>query len=265
MNQNIALELAARRLNGEPGDTLCENEKPKDFEDGLSLQQRVSEQYCKLANTHVAGWKCVLPTATTTMLAPLFADSLYDLTPQCPLYASTDDMALIEPEIVSTFAHDLPVRETPYSDAEIEAAIGSTRFALELMQSRYQSPNEATFFEALADGLLNQGVYLGAEVNSQVSIDQMDRFRLTVTAGASVSNNAPAEVLFDKAVTHPNQHPRVGLYWLVNFLSERGIGIQAGQRVITGSYAGIIKVPFNRHITLQYGGLGEIQLEFIRK
>ncbi|MCL1077423.1 hydratase [Parashewanella spongiae] len=261
MNQSIALELATRRLLGTPGDILSEITKPQDFEAALQLQQDVSKKYCELANTHISGWKCVLPTATTTMLAPLFADNMHDLTQHCPLYASSDNMALIEPEIVSTFAHDLPARKTPYSDTEIEAAIGDTRLALELMQSRYHSPSEATFFEALADGLLNQGVYLGVEINPQVTLEQMGRFQLTVTA----EQDTQTEILLDKIVTHPNQHPRVGLYWLINFLSQRGIAIKAGQHVITGSYAGIIRVPFDRNITLQYGDLGEISLKFDRK
>ena len=253
----LALELAQRRKAGTPGSPLPQQDKPTDFEKAFALQQQVSEVYTKIAHTQVAGWKCVLPTATTTMLAPLFVDGIQQQTPNCRLFSSTDGLALVEPEIVSVFKSNLPVRDTPYSEDEIEAAIGSTLFALELMQSRYAEPEKVSFFESLADGLLNQGVYIGPEVPAHFSLEQMAKFTLTI--------DSDDDTYIDKAVTHPNNHPRVGLYWLVNELHQRGIAITAGDKVITGSYAGIVKVPFNKRVNFKYGELGEFSVTFNAK
>ena len=253
----LATELANRRFNGKPAACLPKDSRPNDFEQAFALQQQVSEVYTKIADTQVVGWKCVLPTATTTMLAPLFADGIQQQTPNCQLFSSTDGLALVEPEIVSVFKSDLPVRDTPYSEDEIEAAIGSTHFALELMQSRYAEPEKVSFFESLADGLLNQGVYIGPEVPAHFSLEQMAKFTLTI--------DSDDDTYIDKAVTHPNNHPRVGLYWLVNELRQRGIAIKAGDKVITGSYAGIVKVPFDKKVNFKYGELGQFSVTFRAK
>lgn len=55
---------------------------------------------------------------------------------------------------------------------------------------------------------------------------------------------------------HPNDRPKAGLYWLANFLREQGLGLHAGQHVITGSYAGFLDVPAHQDIELVYGELG---------
>ena len=53
-------------------------------------------------------------------------------------------VGLIEPEIAFVIAHDLPPRATPYSDAEIRAAIGEARMVLELITTRYADKASAT-------------------------------------------------------------------------------------------------------------------------
>ncbi|RYV03767.1 hydratase [Shewanella sp. OPT22] len=254
---NLSQELASRRLQGTPGDELPTSQRPTNFEQAFSLQQQVSDRYCDLAATRVNGWKCVLPTSTVTMLAPLFENGMQTQTKNCVLFTSKENMALVEPEIASVFCSDLPVRDQPYTEQEIEAAIGSTHFALELMQSRYIAPEKVSFYEALADGLLNQGVYIGPEVPTHFSLEQMATFQLSITSDS--------EVHIDKQVNHPNHHPRVAIYWLVNELRERGIAIKANDKVITGSYAGIVKVPFNKPISFKYGDLGEFKVTFQTK
>ncbi|RLV60468.1 hydratase [Parashewanella curva] len=257
MNQDTATMLANRRFKGMVGEPLTE--KPQDFSSAWVLQQQVAQTYCQLAQTHIGGWKCVLPTKSTTMLAPLFENTVYDLSSSCSLFETPNEpMALVEPEIVTVFDRDLPVKDQAYTEQEIDNAIGSTRLALELMQSRYQNPDEVSYFEAFSDGLLNQGVYLGPEVNIDLSLEAMSQFQLSI-------KTHDGDIILDKVVTHPNNHPRVAVYWLVNFLREREIGIKAGMKVITGSYAGIVKVPYDAPVNFTYGELGSMTVTFTRK
>jgi 2-keto-4-pentenoate hydratase len=51
------------------------------------------------------------------------------------------------------------------------------------------------------------------------------------------------------------------LYWIANFLAERGDGLRAGQVVTTGSYAGAIEVPLERALAVTFGDLGTIGIE----
>ncbi len=60
----------------------------------------------------------------------------------------------------------------------------------------------------------------------------------------------------------PERSPQGRLYWLANFLREQGLGLRAGQHVITGSYAGFLDVPANRDLELAYGDLGVLRLRF---
>ena len=83
---------------------------------------------------------------------------------------------------------------------------------------------------------------------------------------APLASNISADGRQQKlAAVHPNQHPRAGLYWLVNFLSANGIGLLAGQAVITGSYAGVLDLPFGEDIQFQYGDWGKFRLRFVTK
>jgi 2-keto-4-pentenoate hydratase len=166
----------------------------------------------------------------------------------------------------------LPARVLPYSPQEIDAAIGSTHIALELIQSRYANDSGASFLDQLADGLFNQGLWLGPKIHgketsefelryhvgsAQVSATNASESESTVNSAASEPNNM---VLL--AGKHPNQAPRLPIYWLVNFLSAHQIDLAAGQMIITGSYAGVLEFPFDTPVQLHFGNLGQIDLVF---
>lgn len=104
----------------------------------------------------------------------------------------------------------------------------------------------------LADGLVNNGLWLGPEL----AAPEAAAFELSWQAGSHPAQKAQAK--------HPNGHPRAPLYWLANFLRERGLGLKAGQAVITGSYAGVLTVPVGQTVTFDYAGLARFAVEFRR-
>ena len=255
-----ALELAQRRTEGKAGPLLDNALRPRTFDEAFSLQQAVGQIFAGVAASEVAGWKCALPGADKTVIAALYASTLQRKSSEpiacCKLYPDADGLAAVEPELAFELRHDLPPRTAPYSETEIDAAVGATRLALELVQSRYDAPEQATFFDALADGLVNQGIWLGPELSREVAHD-LTEFLLTI--------EYPKGQLETRAAKHPNGHPRAGLYWLVNFLSAQNIGMRQGQQVITGSYAGVLKLPMGQAITLSYGQLGKFSIKFEMK
>lgn len=159
----------------------------------------------------------------------------------------------IEPELAFIVGQDLPPREAPYLPNEIDAAIAATHLALELIESRYADPAAVDFVENLADGLLNQGLFIGPQVDS-------DKARHAAAIPLCVRNEAGEENRLDGH--HPNANPRAPLYWLAEFLRSCGTGLKAGQAVITGSYAGSFDVSVNQDITIQYGELGTLHVRF---
>ena len=49
----------------------------------------------------------------------------------------------------------------------------------------------------------------------------------------------------------------------MQYLNSRGQGLQAGEVVTTGSYAGIVEVPVGVPVRVQLGDLGVIETELI--
>jgi 2-keto-4-pentenoate hydratase len=242
-----AIELIARRNQGYVAGRLPESCRPADAEAGWLIQQQVTHGLGRA----VAGWKCGLPVDGRLVVAPIYAGSVHQA-PEVvlPVRQSRSVEAKFEPEIAFVMAHDLPPRARAYTEPEIDAALLHARCALEIIASRYDNDAEVPFPEHLADGLLNAGLVLGRVVSDS---DWHD-FELTVLQeGAGAVRHA---------ARHLDGHPRAGLYWLANFLRERGLGLQAGQAVITGSLAGVLSLPAGKTIVLQYGNLARLELRF---
>ena len=164
--------------------------------------------------------------------------------------------ARLEPEVAVTLVRDLPPRNIPYEEAEVVNSVGSVRLALELLDCRYVSPERVSFEELLADGLFNAGLFLGPEVDGGLARD-FGRTQISLEVdGASVQSLEGR---------HPDGNPVIPLHWLVNKLRERGAGLERGQVVITGSYAGVIEVPANANLRIGFGGLGRSRFNCHRR
>jgi 2-keto-4-pentenoate hydratase len=61
--------------------------------------------------------------------------------------------------------------------------------------------------------------------------------------------------------SHPDGDPMRPLHWLANMLRERGEGLERGQVVITGSYAGVLEVPSDAQLRIGFGELGSIAIQ----
>lgn len=249
--ERAAALLAARRVSGEQGLRLPEADRPVSEQEAFEIQAAVT----RALGVPIAGWKCALPVDGHQVAAPIHAGTVHDSSP-CVAIARGDQVK-VEPELAFVLAQDLPARATPYRNDEVDAAIARTHLALELIDSRYTSEEAApaSFDEKLADGLVNQGLFLGPEVDASAS-----RLASELAITVRVASRP------DKALAgrHPNERPRAPLYWLVEFLRERGQGLQAGQAVITGSYAGSFTVPLDEDIAIQFGELGTLNVHFQR-
>jgi len=254
--QQAAAILVERRQTGRQGARLPEGCRPTNLDEALAIQAAVSERWCDLMDDSIGGWKCLLPSADKVILGPIYTRTI-DSVPPVALWPKPSDsqIARIEPELAFFFGKNLPARTEPYTSAEVDAAISRTHLALELINCRYTEPSECTFPEMLADGLVNQGLFIGPQVDSEKAYNSAE-FTLNVRQnGVASTHNAK----------HPNGNPRAPLYWLVEFLRHQGQGIVAGQAIITGSFAGVLEVPMNTDITLDYGDFGSMVVSFTEK
>ncbi|MFJ4131497.1 2-keto-4-pentenoate hydratase [Pseudomonas cyclaminis] len=248
-----ALEVAAAalvraRLEGIRLASLPTPNLPTSLAQGFAIQQQVGP----LAGKTVGGWKCALPPAGKWIVAPIYSDSIV----QGELYrlAAETAQARIEPELACVIGHDLPARAEPYTVEQIVAAISDVHLALEVIDCRYADPHALSFEQLLADGLFNHGLVLGPRI-TLLSPEQMPS-QLEITL-----SDATAQFLSIKG-RHPDGDALLPIVWLANFLSTQGIGLRAGQVVITGSYAGVLDVPVNQPLHVRFGEAGSLSVHF---
>ncbi len=248
--QDAAQELLNRRAPGTKAPRLNAEYRPHSIDDALNIQSSMID----LRSDKVGGWKCLLPLAEDKyVVAPIFADTI-QRGEQCELFAD-NNVARVEPEIAFILSKALPSRAEGYSEQEVNDAIGSCHMALELMQARFAEDSDAEFYERLADCLVNQGMFIGPEIDKQQAFAASE-VKVTVTQQDQVQQ-------FDGK--HPNQQPASPIYWLINYMTRRGVSFEAGEALITGSYCGIVEVDFDKPTTINYADIGEYQVTFSRK
>lgn len=237
--------LLNRRSDPSQRARLSSELRPISNEDSLVIQKSTIE----LIDDTVGGWKTVLPVGDTLNVAPIFSRNIHNSSP-CPIRLDKD-VCRIEPEIGFRFNDDLPPRDEEYSEDEIIAALAGTHLALELIENRYAGSEEVTYLENLADCLFNQGMFIGPEIPLDKAIASKE-IDFVLSQGEDKSFKGQ----------HPNNGPILPVVWIANFLSQQGLGIKAGQIVITGSFAGVHEVEVGQELTITYGDLGSIVVRF---
>ena len=106
--------------------------------------------------------------------------------------------AQIEPEVAFVLSRDLPARGTPYSEAELLAAIGESRFVLELLRTSYANKAEASSLEILADAYNNLGLLIGPAIPNALE-RPLETLHVTITGGG--------RTIHDRDGRHPSGHP----------------------------------------------------------
>jgi len=206
----------------------------------------------QLLGTPIGGWKAASPAPDKIHIGPIYARDIYSSSP-CPVRPRGVN-ARIEPEVAFVLKQDLSPRATPYTEAEIRAAIAETRLALEILGGRFADPDSVPFPEKLADALNNQALFVGPAVPHALE-QKLDTMPIAVDGsdGFHLSRDG----------VHPSGHPLAPLVWLANFLSARGEGLKAGQIVTAGSYCGVLDLPLGKPLQVTFGGLGVLSVEFV--
>jgi len=245
-----ARELVSARLTGRRLARLAPACQPHDFEAALRTQLAVGA----LLEERIAGWKCALPSSDKIIVAPIYRSLIADGSRwRLPV---AGHKARLEPEVALVLERDLPPRTRPYEAAEVREAVGSVRLALELLGCRYADPEQVSFIELLADGLFNAGLFLGPEVSGGLA-RELRRIEITLAVDGASAQRLDG--------SHPDGDPVRPLHWLANILRERGEGLERGQVVITGSYAGVLEVPSDAQLRIGFGELGSIAIQLSRE
>ncbi len=252
LEQAADLLIDARR-RGLVLDALPEAVRPATLAEGYAIQDRVRQRW----GERVVGWKI---GATAKLVqekfgvdepfaGPFFAATTFASPAATP--AAAYHHRAIECEFAFRFGKALPARIAPYSRADIHRAIDAVIPAIEIVGPRFKDLLFGRAPTAVADCAINAGFVLGAACADWQAIDfKAHAVRLSVN-GSVVAEGTGAAVLGD---------PFHVLDWAVNHLSRRGITLEAGQIISTGTTTGIVVLASGERACADFGSLGVVEL-----
>jgi 2-keto-4-pentenoate hydratase len=160
---------------------------------------------------------------------------------------------VLEGEIAFLLGKDLPARATPYTRAEVVAAIASCHPIIEELESGLIDPKAVAPLTASADLQMNGGFIYGPAYADWQSID-FSTERVTLAVNGVVE------------VDRTGSNTSGDLMRLLPFLSNEGAartgGLKAGQWITTGSWTGNTPAPAGSHAEVVFAHAGHVSLRF---
>lgn len=161
---------------------------------------------------------------------------------------------LLEGEFAFTFGTDLRPAGEPCDRATVIKAVATVHPAIEFVGGRYREFLGAPLPFVVADAGANLMLVLGPGVPLDAGLaDRLGGLAATMTVDGEVTGSGRgADVL---------GHPIDALVWLVDHLAGRGIGIEAGQTVTTGTATQVSMLPVGSRARLEVATIGSIAVE----
>jgi len=249
--------FAQARRSTRPVDPLPDAWLPADLPEAYRLQHAVASRLGA-----IRGWKVSALTETAQRAmgvpSPVAAPLLAPWVQEAPArFALADFMTpRLECEFAFELAHDLPSRPTPYSRAEVEAAIGALRIVVEVCDSRV--PAGRSVWLELADGFNNGAFVVGPAHADWRSVD--------FPAQAIVLRARDAHGV--RELAHGDASPVLGgdpvgaLRLMACFAPPGYGGLKAGQIVTTGTCTGAVALDAPAEVSADFGALGQVVLRF---
>lgn len=229
-------------------EALPERLYPRDLAEAAAMQVAMA----RAIGEPVVGWK--VGGSPGPMVGRIFASHRYIGTAMLPAAQAAHQPA-IECEVAFRLDKALPVRSAPHEREEVLAA-ATLVFAIEMVGTRFTDgkhipDTEHERLAIVADNAAGAGLIVGPEVADWRDLSLLDiPVDLRIDGGAPMPPN-PMEGRHDPAAT---------LVWLANELSDRGIGLEAGQHVTTGSATLIQRLPAGSTAVARFADFGEITI-----
>lgn len=216
----------------------------------IAQATRIQDAMAARIDDEVVGWK--VAGRPGPLLGRVFASHLYKTPAQ--LAAKRYPDLLLECEIGFRMERDLPPRPEPYSEDEVlDGAMAMC--SLELVGTRFVNgkciaENERDLLQICADNAAHAALVAGPEIPDWREVD--------LTSIAVAARIDEGDLLARNA--NPIERPEVTLVWLANTLSDRGIGLAAGQYVTTGSLTLPAALRRAKRVAAAFEGYGEISM-----
>ncbi len=161
-------------------------------------------------------------------------------------------MRVCEPEFAFRFREDMPPRSVPYSLSEVMANVADLHLTLELPDSRYANFTRVGGPSLIADNACAGDLIVGLPVTAN--------WRGIDLAAQKVRGRVAGRYDREGAGANVFGSPAVALTWLVNELSDLGIGVRRGELVTTGTCMTPLEIEEGDRVEADFGFLGSISV-----
>lgn len=162
----------------------------------------------------------------------------------------------IEAEIA--FVTKAPLAGRQVTRDEVLAATAHVVPSLEILDTRILRVDPATgqariITDTVSDNAANAGFVLGAQRHAVDALDLRRVGAIVCRDGVVEETGLGAGVLND---------PVAGILWLVHRLADHGLGVAAGEVLLSGSFIRPIEAPPGSRFHADFGAFGQVTLEF---
>ena len=161
---------------------------------------------------------------------------------------------LCECEFAFELGMDFPVRDKPYTEADLRAGIEYLLPVIEIGDSVFEDWYSLSgYFGGMYDNAGGAAFVTGARTSDWKSID-LPRANIDLYVNDSfVKSGEGIEAM---------GHPVTSLTWMVNWARERGRAVEAGELVSTGTCTSHCFVQPGDLVSVDFGNLGLVEAKF---
>jgi 2-oxopent-4-enoate/cis-2-oxohex-4-enoate hydratase len=230
-------------------------QQPLSLAEAYAIQDRLRETLVGRGE-RVIGWKAGFTSKAAQELFQchepvsgfLLASGVYPNRGEVP--AGRFVRLVVEAEIALVLKQDLAGPGiTPL--AALGAVEGAVP-ALELVDFRYSGKPIGS--DVVADGVYANAIVLGSPLTDVRYLDLALEGLVYEHNGALIATNTAAEVMGS---------PLNSLAWVANDLGARGLGLKAGQVVMTGSVSALVRAKAGDSVRATYTRLGSVSARFV--
>lgn len=240
-------------------DALPDTCRPHTRDEAYAIQALIEERSAhplfgwKIAATSTAG------QAHIGVSGPMAGRILRErvVAPGASVSLDGNQMKVAELEFAFVMGQDLAPRATPYSVAEVLAAVATLHPAIEIPDSRYADFVHAGEAQLIADNACAHQFMLGEATTADWRV-----IDLKTHAVRGLRKRKGETYQRDGIGSNVLGDPRVALTWLANELSSIGVTLKAGQAVTTGTCMVPMEVIAGDEVHGDYGPIGSISIRF---
>jgi 2-keto-4-pentenoate hydratase len=242
--QAVDLLLDARRTHQTLAD-LPPELQPADMAEVYFIQDTLASAYGP-----IGGYKIGAPNAEAT---PVFAPMPLAWIAPSGSTLTTGRYRGLEAEIAFLVGQDLPPRATPYTREEAIAAMASCHPVIEVLESAFTDPTQASRLASLADLQMHGGFVYGAAFPGWHTIDFNTE---------SVTLAVDGVIRVERTGSNTSGDLLRLLPWLANEGAARTGGLKSGQWITTGSWTGNTLATSSSAVTVDFSTAGHVDLRF---